>query len=144
MTAYAAPRNVAAMSTPNLRCNALSIAVSDLDRAIGFFRLCGIPFPDADGGPHVECPLPGGFKIMLDAEASISGFHPGWSAPSGSSRSSLAVECDTPAEVDAAYQRVVDAGFESELEPFDAVWGQRYAVVRDPDGNTVDFYAAAG
>ena len=27
-------------------------------------------------------------------------------------------------------------------EPFDAFWGQRYATVRDPDGNAVDLFAA--
>jgi uncharacterized glyoxalase superfamily protein PhnB len=26
-------------------------------------------------------------------------------------------------------------------EPWDAVWGQRYAVVQDPDGNHVDLFA---
>jgi uncharacterized glyoxalase superfamily protein PhnB len=26
-------------------------------------------------------------------------------------------------------------------EPWDAFWGQRYAVVADPDGNHVDLYA---
>ena len=30
-----------------------------------------------------------------------------------------------------------------ELAPFDAPWGQRYAMVRDPDGNGVDLFAAA-
>ena len=26
-------------------------------------------------------------------------------------------------------------------EPFDAFWGQRYAQVKDPDGNPVDIFA---
>ncbi len=29
-------------------------------------------------------------------------------------------------------------------EPWDAFWGQRYAVIADPDGNTVDLFAALG
>ncbi len=33
------------------------------------------------------------------------------------------------------------AGYKSELTPFDAPWGQRYAVVLDPDGNGVDLFA---
>jgi uncharacterized glyoxalase superfamily protein PhnB len=28
--------------------------------------------------------------------------------------------------------------------PFDAFWGQRYATVLDPDGNTVDLFAPLG
>src|SRR5689334_21195540 len=36
---------------------------------------------------------------------------------------------------------LVAAGYHSELAPFDAFWGQRYAVVHDPDGNGVDLSA---
>jgi uncharacterized glyoxalase superfamily protein PhnB len=38
------------------------------------------------------------------------------------------------------YREVVDSGFESEREPWDAFWGQRFAIVKDPDGNVVSFY----
>ena len=34
-----------------------------------------------------------------------------------------------------------DAGFDAEKEPWDAVWGQRYAQLCDPDGVPVDLYA---
>jgi uncharacterized glyoxalase superfamily protein PhnB len=43
--------------------------------------------------------------------------------------------------VDAAYGELTAAGHHGEREPFDAPWGQRYAVVQDPDGNGVDLYA---
>lgn len=35
----------------------------------------------------------------------------------------------------------MDAGHEGHLAPWDAVWGQRYATVHDPDGNAVGLYA---
>ena len=38
---------------------------------------------------------------------------------------------------------MVAAGHEGHREPWDAVWGQRYASLRDPDGTGVDLYAAA-
>lgn len=34
------------------------------------------------------------------------------------------------------------AGFVGHLPPWDAFWGQRYAVLRDPDLNSVDVFAA--
>jgi len=34
------------------------------------------------------------------------------------------------------------AGFQGHVEPWDAFWGQRYATLRDPDGNGVDLFAA--
>jgi catechol 2,3-dioxygenase-like lactoylglutathione lyase family enzyme len=38
-------------------------------------------------------------------------------------------------DVDAMYQRVLDAGFEPETAPADASWGERYFHIRDPDGH---------
>jgi uncharacterized glyoxalase superfamily protein PhnB len=43
--------------------------------------------------------------------------------------------------VDALYEELVGSGYEGELKPWDAFWGQRYAVVLDPDGNGVDLFA---
>ena len=34
-----------------------------------------------------------------------------------------------------------DAGFTVVKEPWDAFWGQRYAIVADPDGYMVDLFA---
>jgi uncharacterized glyoxalase superfamily protein PhnB len=79
---------------------------------------------------------------MLDTEDTIRSFDPGWTAPQGSTRAGLALECADPADVDATYQRMVDAGFAGHLAPWDAFWGQRYASLRDPDGNGVDLFAA--
>ena len=53
----------------------------------------------------------------------------------------LAFLCDSPEEVDATYADLVAAGYEGHREPWDAFWGQRYATLRDPDGNGVDLFA---
>lgn len=53
----------------------------------------------------------------------------------------LAFECGSAAEVDEVYARVVGAGFEGEKEPWDAFWGQRYALLGDPDGVRVNLDA---
>jgi uncharacterized glyoxalase superfamily protein PhnB len=39
------------------------------------------------------------------------------------------------------HAKLTAAGYHSELDPFDAPWGQRYASMNDPDGNGVDLYA---
>jgi uncharacterized glyoxalase superfamily protein PhnB len=71
----------------------------------------------------------------------VRSFNPGFEAPRGSNRVSLAFKCDSPAEVDAAYARIIAAGHRGHKAPWDAFWGQRYATVLDPDGNTVDLFA---
>jgi 5-hydroxyisourate hydrolase-like protein (transthyretin family) len=107
-----------------------------------YFRGLGLDLPpEADTEPHVEAVLPGGFKIAFDAASTITQFNPAWTPPVGGPSGALAFRCDTPAEVDEVYKSLVDAGYQGHLEPWDALWGQRYASLHDPDGNGVDIYA---
>ena len=55
---------------------------------------------------------------------------------------SFALECASPVEVDKIYARVTSEGFEGEKEPWDAYWGQRYALLVDPDSVRVNLYSA--
>ena len=85
--------------------------------------------------------LPNGIRLMLDTEDTVLSFRPDWTRETGN-QVSLALECESPAEVDEIYARVTAAGFHGEKEPWDAFWGQRYAQLQDPDGVPVDLFAA--
>ncbi|EFF93769.1 quinone binding protein [Streptomyces sp. e14] len=120
----------------------VGLVVSDLAAALALYRRLGLVFPDgAEREPHVEAELPGGLVLALDTEDTVRSFHPAWRPPAGGGRVSLAFRCDSPADVDAVYDELVGAGHHGELKPWDAVWGMRYAVVHDPDGNGVDLFA---
>ncbi|MEV5839712.1 VOC family protein [Nocardia sp. NPDC052112] len=125
--------------TPQL--NVIGIVVSDMAASLAFYRRLGLEFPDAGGDGHLEAALPGGMRLTLDTEAVIESFHPGWQPPTTAGRLGLAFQCANPAEVDAVYRELTDAGYHGELKPWDAFWGQRYATILDPDGNSVDLYA---
>jgi catechol 2,3-dioxygenase-like lactoylglutathione lyase family enzyme len=121
------------------RLDAIGIVVENLDRTREFYRLLGLDLPDDP--PHVEVTLPTGLRLMFDTAASVREFDPGW--PGGVGRTmALAFLCDSPAEVDAVCARVLAAGFEVRKEPWDAFWGQRYAIVLDPDGHPIDLFAS--
>lgn len=120
--------------------NAIGIVASDLARSIAFYRLLGVDFPEEPEG-HIEARLPSGVRFMLDAEDVVRSFRPDWERAAGN-QLALAFECGSPAEVDELHRRAVAAGFDSEKEPWDAFWGQRYAQLADPDGVPVDLYAA--
>jgi len=62
-------------------------------------------------------------------------------SPVPPNHSSFALLCESPAQVDDVVKRVQTAGFEVAKEPWDAFWGQRYAIVKDPDGYMVDLFA---
>jgi uncharacterized glyoxalase superfamily protein PhnB len=119
--------------------DAIGIVSSDPARTRAFYALLGIEF--AEGDDHVEAAMPNGLRLMVDTEAVIHSFNPEWKRANGN-QLALAFACDSPAEVDALYERVVAAGFEGEKEPWDAFWGHRYAQLRDPDGVPVDLFAA--
>jgi uncharacterized glyoxalase superfamily protein PhnB len=120
--------------------NAIGIAVSDMARSIQFYRLAGLDVPETPDEGHVDAFLPNGVRFMLDSEDVIRSFMPEWSRENGN-QLSFALECASPAEVDEVYERVTSAGFEGEKEPWDAFWGQRYALLIDPDGVRVNLYA---
>lgn len=124
----------------DVRLDAIGIVVSDLARSVQFYRLLGVGFEDPGDSPHHEATLPNGLRLMLDTEEMVKQIEPGWKRPDGQAIG-LAFLCDGPAGVDSAYKMVADAGFEGKKEPWDAFWGQRYAQVLDPDGNSVDLFA---
>ncbi|MFF2525238.1 VOC family protein [Streptomyces liangshanensis] len=126
------------------RLDATSLVVSDLAASLAFYRLLGLDIPaGADTPPHVEVLLPGGTRLLWDTEDTVRSFDPGFTAPKAGGRIGLAFLCDSPAEVDATYAALTAAGHRGHLEPWDAVWGQRYAVVLDPDGCEVSLFASA-
>lgn len=122
----------AARMTP--RFDAIGLAVADMAASLAFYRMLGLDIPaGADTQPHAETTLPGGLRLMWDAAETPPAGGPG--------RMELAFLCDGPAEVDAVYAKLTEAGVRGSKEPWDAFWGQRYAVVLDPDGNNVALFA---
>ena len=121
--------------------NAIGIAVSDMAASIRFYRLLGLDVPGTPDEDHVDAFLPNGVRFMLDSEDVMRSFREDWVRRTGN-QLSFPLECGSPAEVDEVYARVTAAGFQSEKEPWDAFWGQRYALLLDPDGVEVSLYAA--
>ena len=121
--------------------NAIGIAVSDMAASIRFYRLLGLDVPETPDEGHVDAFLANGVRFMLDSEDVMRSFREDWQRQTGN-QLSFALECASPAEVDELYAQVTGAGFHGEKEPWDAFWGQRYALLLDPDGVEVSLYAA--
>lgn len=126
----------------SLRLDAIGLVVTDMARTLAFYRALGLEIPEgAESEPHVEATLDGGMRLLFDPVSTVTSFLPDWEPPTGGHRMGLAVRCGSPADVDEVHARLTGLGAESRKDPWDAFWGQRYAIVLDPDGNPVDLYA---
>ena len=123
------------------RLDLIGIVVQDMAAALAFYRRLGFDIPsEADSEGHVEATA-GRLRVAWDTVEVVHSFDPKWTAPVGGQRIGLAFLCDSAADVDTTYHALVADGYAGHKEPWDAFWGQRYAVVRDPDGNPVDLFA---
>ncbi|GJD93598.1 hypothetical protein OCOJLMKI_0794 [Methylobacterium iners] len=98
--------------------------------------------PDGpDNEPQIQIATPGGSTLGFLTEGMVGPVNPHWPTLVGQ-RVTFAYRCDSPNEVDATYGRVTAAGYEGRRAPWVAFWGQRYAMLSDPDGSRGDLFAA--
>ena len=70
-----------------------------------------------------------------------SGTSPGW-IPADGHRIELAFLCDSRESLNALYDSILEQGYASHKAPWDAFWGQRYAILYDADGNLISLFAS--
>ena len=69
------------------KLNAVGIVVTDLERAVKFYRLLGVPIADSAVSSehgHVDATLDGGMRLMMDTEDEMRKFDPSWKRAGGS------------------------------------------------------------
>lgn len=125
-----------------MRIDAVGVASSNMAKTAEFYALLGFQFPEFKADEdHLEPETPeGGVRLMIDSDKLLKEIL--GQAPKPGNHSTFAIKYDSPAEVDAAAARVQAAGHKLMTEPWDAAWGQRYAIVEDPHGYKVDLFAA--
>ncbi len=105
--------------------SAITLATRDMERAVAFYETLG--FRRAWGRPG------GDFNVLNAGSAWINLFlaepDRAWGAWG---RFILHVD-----DVDAVYEALRAAGYEPEMAPSDAPWGERYFHVKDADGHEV-------
>lgn len=116
----------------------LNIVVDDVEAAVAFYRRLGFEAEETlpEWMPHhrnmTSSDGSGGLDVDIDSVA-FARWWGGIDAPCVV----LGVRMSSREEVDARYAALVEAGTEGLHPPFDAFWGARFAVLRDPTGQTV-------
>jgi len=124
-----------------MKINAVSITSRDLKKIAEFYELLGFQFPEIkEDEQHVEAlPIEGSTKLMIDSKDLIENIL--GEDPKPGNHSAFAIEFDTATEVDEVVNKVKNSGHKVVREPWNAPWGQRYAIISDPDGYLIDLYA---
>lgn len=117
----------------------VAIYVERMDRALNFYRTLGLEIPaSADEEHHVEVEQDE-FRLAFDTWEMAEGIL-GSEKPTGH-RMELAFQFDGREALDESYRRLTAQGYAGFLAPQDTPWGERYAIVKDPDGNLVSMVA---
>jgi uncharacterized glyoxalase superfamily protein PhnB len=80
-------------------------------------------------------------QVNLDSQAFARQWNQGW--PGSANGTVLGFRVVERATVDQLCDRLASAGYLVQQSPYDAFWGAHYAIVADPDGNSVGIMSAS-
>jgi len=120
--------------------NQVNLVVRDMAATRKFYERLGVKFKDGPAewaAHHASADMPTGIRLEFDSAVFAQQWNPGWRESGVGNRAVLFLGVQTREDVDRVYGTVVGAGYRSQQAPLDAFWGARYAIVEDPDGNSV-------
>ncbi|HET9909077.1 MAG TPA: VOC family protein [Anaerolineales bacterium] len=128
----------------------LGLTVRDMPRALEFYRRLGLDVPEgSETSTHVEIPMGRGFTFFLDSNPGR--WDPGFDVsdqpdlPESPQWYPMVLEfyVRNQSALEAKYAELIDFGYESCREPYRTSFGMYFAMVKDPDGNTILISAKA-
>jgi len=115
----------------------VNLVVRDMDGMVDFYRRLGVDIEDMDppwDRHHRTASMNGGLDLDLDSDAFAATWNAGWPGGSGIV---VGFRLSSRDAVDRTYEVLTGAGYTGQQKPYDAFWSARYAIVEDPDGNSV-------
>ena len=122
----------------------LGLIVEDMGKSLEFYRRLGLAIPEeSETQTHVQVKMGSGLTFFLDSKPARwdSRFtrrdDPGQQEAEASYRSVLEFYLKTEAAVEAKYAELVGFGYQGYRAPYRLPNGMCFAMVKDPDGNTL-------
>jgi len=129
----------------------LGLIVQDMPAALAFYRRLGLAIPDgSDAQSHVEVKMGSGMTFFLDSRPTRwdprYDMQAGPQAGRAEGRYPAVLEfyLGDRAALEAKYAELTAYGYQGFREPYATSFGMYFAMVKDPDGNTVLLSADAG
>jgi uncharacterized glyoxalase superfamily protein PhnB len=127
--------------TPAPRIALITVWTDAVEPMKSFYRdVLGFPVKN-DLGDYVELESPG-VRFAICRRAIMVEHSEEYSRPSSGQAFELAFPCETPVQVDEAYETITGNGATPVAAPSDMPWGQRTALFADPDGNIHEVFAS--
>ena len=122
----------------------LGLIVQDMDKSLEFYRRLGLAIPEgSEAKTHVEVKMGSGLTFFLDSRPSR--WDPGYVKRDDSESreaantypSLLEFYLETQEAVEAKYTELTGLGYQGYRAPYETSFGMCFAMVKDPDGNTI-------
>ena len=122
----------------------LGLIVRDMPTALAFYRRLGLAIPDgSETQSHVEVMMGSGMTFFLDSRPAR--WDPSFGTLSDPERSAasdrysviLEFYLKERATLEAKYTELIDYGYQGYREPYVTPFGMYFAMIKDPDGNTI-------
>lgn len=117
---------------PHLTVDGARAAIDFYQRALGAEVMSTVPTPDNAKLLHAALRINGAMVMLSDDFPEMNGGK--GSSPKALGGSPINIHLDLP-DVDAAWQRAVDAGATVAMPLADMFWGDRYGILVDPFGH---------
>jgi len=122
----------------------VGVIVEDMPRAAEFYRRLGVDVPEgADAEDFVEIKM-SGLTLFLSTKEQNARWDPARREISGDGyRIVLEFYLESRDALDAKYEELTGYGYAGHCAPYDVTPELRFAMVDDPDGNTILLSASA-
>lgn len=121
-----------------MQLDMVGIIVKSMEQAILFYERLGFDVLGEKNADYVEANNEG-MRISLNTKKMIEGIY-GYPPKNEGDKIELAFLCDSPREIDQLCKKMKSFGYEIFKEPWQAFWGQYYAIIKDPDGNLLSLF----
>jgi predicted lactoylglutathione lyase len=122
----------------------IGLVVQDMARSLEFYRRLGLAIPEgSEQQSHVQIKMSSGLTFFLDSNPTRwdPGFakprEPGRADTSDSYSSVLEFYLKERATLEAKFAELTELGYQGYREPYETAFGMYFAMIKDPDGNTI-------
>lgn len=122
-----------------MKLDMVGIITKDMAKATIFYQHLGFSVVGTPSEDYLELDNQG-VRLSLNSSQMLKNIY-GYEPSNVGDTLELAFLCDSVEEVDTLYQKMEAAGYETFKAPWNAVWGQRYAIIKDVDGHLISLFA---